>query len=340
MKKILIPLLLITITSSCKKQTAGPTVIPDSETTLLSPGPPSNYWTFKLYAPGTFGTRSGMASFVIGQKAYVFGGYDFDNNDFQKDLWVFDPLANTFTQKASLPAAGESRIAPVGFSINGKGYIATGYSGTVLRDLWEYDPVADSWTQKADMPSLGRWKAVGFALNGKGYVATGNSFMSRLKDVWEYNPVTNSWMQKADMPPVYGREDAFVFVFNNKAYVGGGRSNVDIKTMYEFNPAMALNGLWTQKADYPGQGNLKVAAFATNLAGFAGTGAILNGGFTFYKDLWRYAPSTNTWTKKTDFPGAPRAWAVGFSINGIGYIGLGRDEAENTNTLDLYKYIQ
>ncbi len=339
MKKILVPLLLITIISSCKKQTEETLIKNNIQEELSAPGPPSNYWTFRLNVPAAFGVRSGMTNFVIGNKAYIFGGYDWNGTGQKKDLWEYDRIANTFIQKASLPASAPDRIAPAAFSINGKGYIATGYGSPLLKDLWEYDPATDSWTQKADMPSLGRWKSVGFAINGKGYIATGNDFSSTLKDIWEYNPVSNSWTQKANMPTASGREEAFVFVFNNKAYVGGDRLAAN-KTMYEFDPSQGANGLWTQKANYPGQGSLGIAAFATNLAGFAGTGAVLIGGFTFYKDFWRYAPSTNTWTNRKEFPGTTRAWAMGFSINGIGYIGLGRDENDNTNNRDIYRYTQ
>ncbi|MBC7851139.1 MAG: galactose oxidase, partial [Chitinophagaceae bacterium] len=62
------------------------------------------------------------------------------------------------------------------------------------------------------------------------------------------------------------------------------------------------------------------------------------GGFTFYKDFWRYAPTSNTWTNKPDFPGYTRAWAMGFSLNGLGYIGLGRDENQRSNTGKIYRY--
>jgi N-acetylneuraminic acid mutarotase len=339
MKNIFIAAMLLITIYSCKKQTEDTSVKNNIQEELSAPVPPTNYWTFKLNVPVAFGVRSGMANFVIGNKAYIFGGYDWDGSGQKKDLWEYDPIANTFTQKASLPASAPARIAPAAFSINGKGYIATGYGGPVLKDLWEYDPVANSWNQKADMPGLGRWKAVGFAINGKGYIATGNDFGSTLKDIWEYNPVSNSWTQKANMPTASGREEAFVFVFNNKAYVGGGYQPTN-KTMYEFDPSQGTNGLWLQKANYPGQGSLGIAAFATNLAGYAGTGAILNGGFTFYKDFWRYSPSTNTWTSKQAFLGTTRAWAMGFSINGIGYMGLGRDENDNTNNRDLYRYVQ
>lgn len=340
MKKTLIPLLLVAIICACKKQTGDSNIQNPFPEVRSAPPPPGNYWSFRLNAPTALADRSGMTCFVIGNKAYVMGGYDHQTGgSAKKDLWEYDPVTNVYTQKASLPPSAAGRLEAASFSINGKGYVATGLGTPPLRDLWEYDPGTNSWTQKADLPGLPRCRAVGFAINGKGYIATGNDFTGSLKDVWEYNPGSDSWIQKANMPTFSGREHAFVFVFNNKAYIGGGY-NPATKTMYEFDPAAGANGIWTQKASYPGQATRNIAAFSTNLAGFAGTGSYLGGMFTFYKDFWRYSISSNTWTNKPDFPGVARHWAMGFSINGIGYMGLGRDENTLTNNGDLYKYVQ
>ena len=41
-----------------------------------------------------------------------------------KDFWEYDPVANTWTQKADF--GGAARDSAVGFSIGSKGYIGTG----------------------------------------------------------------------------------------------------------------------------------------------------------------------------------------------------------------------
>ena len=56
--------------------------------------------------------------------------------------------------------------------------------------------------------------------------------------------------------------------------------------------------------------------------GYIGTGQDING---LKKDFWEYDPTTNTWTKKTDFGGTARRLAVGFAIGHKGYIGTGDD---------------
>ena len=64
----------------------------------------------------------------------------------EQDFW---------TQKASMP--GTARNSAVAFTVNGKGYLGTGYDGeNYLKDFWEYDPTSNQWTQQADYPGSGR----------------------------------------------------------------------------------------------------------------------------------------------------------------------------------------
>ena len=62
--------------------------------------------------------RFGTSASVYNTKLYLFGGWD----GFQtlNDLWEFDPVVNTWVQKASLPAPG--RFGAIAFSVGNKGY--------------------------------------------------------------------------------------------------------------------------------------------------------------------------------------------------------------------------
>ena len=53
--------------------------------------------------------------------------------------------------------------------------------------------------------------------------------------------------------------------------------------------------------------------------------------------MWKYDPSTNTWTQVANFGGTPRREAAAFGIDDFGYVGTGLD---NTYTLkkDFWKY--
>ena len=56
------------------------------------------------------------------------------------------------------------------------------------------------------------------------------------------------------------------------------------------------------------------------------------------KDIWEYDPSTNTWTKKSDFSGAARSALGGTSIGSKGYIGLGITLTNGTRYNDFWEY--
>ena len=110
--------------------------------------------------------------FSIGSKGYIGTGQD-NNSIVHKDFWEFDPITNTWSQKADF--GGAARNAATGFSIGSKGYIGTGGddNGTSFKDFWEYDPIANTWTRKADFGGSARAWARGFAIGSKGYVGTG-----------------------------------------------------------------------------------------------------------------------------------------------------------------------
>src|ERR1043166_4909533 len=118
---------------------------------------------------------------------YTTGGSKWSGGD-NTTCYEFDPVANTWTAKASYPGAPISD--GVGFAINGKGYIGigTGFSVSSARnELWEYDPVADFWTRKANYPESEMSNGLCFVFNNKGYV--GSNELS--KSMYEYDPLAD-----------------------------------------------------------------------------------------------------------------------------------------------------
>ena len=166
-------------------------------------------------------------SFVIDDKAYVCGGHT------SNSVWQFDAQTKDWTKKASLPGAG--RNMGIAFSYNGKGYAGWGAGENFYNDFFEYEPQTDTWTRKADFPQGGIANAIVFKINNRIFAGLGISsssyITSHLRDIWEYNPVSDSWNHVTIIPNV-GGEGTFVFVINNKAYIGGGRGGYDL---YEFD---------------------------------------------------------------------------------------------------------
>ena len=158
---------------------------------LLEYDPDLNQWTQK----DTIVPRNVGVGFSIGNKGYLGCGTNGGTN--YNDFWEFDPADSSngfdvnnnplgkWTQKASFP--GASRYAAVGFSINNKGYIGTGYDGNLnYKDFFEFDPVSNTWAQKADFPGETRSYSIGFAIQKNGYIGIGNNGNGSLSDFWVY----------------------------------------------------------------------------------------------------------------------------------------------------------
>ncbi len=115
--------------------------------------PATAVWTQKADLPGV--PRANMAVFVLSNKGYLCGGNTSTLTrggaplDAVKELWMFDPLGNTWTRKADL--GGDARYSAVGFVVGTMGYVAMGMMAAGEgKDLWRYDPATDVWTRKAD----------------------------------------------------------------------------------------------------------------------------------------------------------------------------------------------
>ena len=182
-------------------------------------------WTQKADFGGA--ARYDAAGFSIGSKAYVGTGYD--GSTYYKDFWQYDPITDVWTQVADFGGTtGIARRAAVGLSINGNGYVGTGYDGsTYYKDFWAYDPDANQWTQKVDFGGTARYGAAGFAIGTKGYLGTGYDGSTYYRDLWEYDTVNNAWTSKRDLTFSIlnlRRFAAVGFAIGSKGYIGTGRS--------------------------------------------------------------------------------------------------------------------
>ncbi|CAL1520081.1 kelch repeat-containing protein [Chitinophaga sp. MM2321] len=305
-------LLLIASLVACSK---------DSSTTTLV-----GNWIKRSEFEGV--ARSSAASFVIDNKAYIGTGYDGENR--LQDFWVYDVDLNQWTQKAAFPGAG--RNGAVGIAMAGKGYIGTGYDGlNKLNDFYQYDPAANSWQRKADFAGSARYGAVSFALKDKGFITTGYDG-NWLKDNWKYDPTTDSWAQAPSLN-TGKRTDASSFVIGNRAYVVMGTANSTfISDFYAYDgdtdnwvQLRAIDNLSDDSYDdsYNFKGS-SAAAFAMKGKGYIVSGT--TGGLT--SAVWEYTPGSDTWVQKTDFEGAARTGAVGFSVKDRGFVVLGTSSSQ------------
>jgi hypothetical protein len=114
--------------------------------------------------------------FSINNKGYVCTGLNATSagNTFLNDLWEYNPLNDTWTQKTALPAAG--RYASFGFAFNNKGYILGGETNTsaMTNQFWEYNPTIDSWVALPNYIGGSRNYLSGFVSNNSVYAGFGS----------------------------------------------------------------------------------------------------------------------------------------------------------------------
>lgn len=248
-------------------------------------------------------------------------------------LFLFSNIAigqtqNYWTKKSDF--TGLKRERAVSFSINGKGYVATGVDTTdlVQNDLWEYDPTTDSWTQMADILGDSRRNAIGFAIDDKGYIGTGMNhseagFGTTLSDFIQYDPVSNTWTSKANFPGSSGNGVYFAtgFSADSKGYICGGKRGPNNYTaeFWEYKP---LTDSWIQRQDFPGGVRYQLCSFTVDNLAYIGLGIDQD---VYRKDIWEYNPSTNLWAQKNDFLGGERGAVSTFSLGQRGFICLGSD---------------
>jgi N-acetylneuraminic acid mutarotase len=247
-------------------------------------------------------------------------------------------LTGTWIERSNFE--GVARSNAVAFTIKDTAYVGTGFSQSNqrLKDFWKYDPVQDFWTQKADFPGAARSEAMGFGLDSMGYIGTGYDGSIMYKDFYEYNPRKNVWIQKAnygagtpDSIHATARYGGTAFSINNKGYAGTGFDGNNKKDMWQYDPGLDK---WTQIVSMGGEKRVNAVSFVIGNKGYV-TSGINNGVYVI--DLWEYDPTLGplgTWTAKAplaaDLTGdgifdydIRRSNAVGFSLNGLGYISTG-----------------
>lgn len=204
-------------------------------TTLWAFDPTANAGEGNWIAADTFPAqgREGAVAFVINGKAYIgtggIGGAN-TNEVLYSDFYEYSPAAQRgqrWRKIASIPGSGRSGAAA--FVVGNRGYVGTGFSaGGDLKDFWAYNPQINQWSAVDSLPYDPRRGAIAFSINGKGYLGTGfkSENSAYLSDLWQFDPSAPRGKQWQTRTPLRsgGRSHAGIFVVNNRAYLGGGRS--------------------------------------------------------------------------------------------------------------------
>jgi N-acetylneuraminic acid mutarotase len=151
---------------------------------------------------------------VIDNKIYVAGG---TGTPSQRELEVYDPVANRWTIKAPMSVP---RNHTAGGVIDGKFYVVGGRAGANSKTALEvYNPQTNTWSTRAMMPTA-RSGIAAAVVNDELWVFGGEEQGDLHAEVEVYNPVSNIWRRLPNMP--LPRHGSWASVIGNKIYIPGG----------------------------------------------------------------------------------------------------------------------
>jgi len=225
-------------------------------------------WVQKASIPVS-GSLTWPFGFVVNNQAYIVGGDTTGSFAVTDRVQMYDPVADTWAEKAAYP--GGPSDGGFAFAFNGKGYVGGGFNGSTLKDdFWEYDPANDSWTALSNLPTGPVIFPAYFTIGNKAYIGTGDIGVAETKALWEFDPATKNWTQKSDLPGA-ARQAAVGFSVNGKGYIGGGQSgySASYDDFYEYDPA---TDSWTAIASFPTINTAWSSAFVLGNDAYVGLG--------------------------------------------------------------------
>lgn len=141
--------------------------------------------------------REGATAVVFEGKAYV--GFGNNNGVAQKNLYIFDPAQNTWSEVESLEDDEdedqenmESRVSASAFVLDQRIFFFGGSTGGYyLGDVWAYNPALDTWTEHTALSNdcgSARATTIVFSYGNVAYVTTGTAGSGRFDDLWTFSP--------------------------------------------------------------------------------------------------------------------------------------------------------
>jgi N-acetylneuraminic acid mutarotase len=97
--------------------------------------------------------------------------------------------------------------------------------------------------------------------------------------------------------------------------------------------SIAAQSKWSTRTSLPDSTRGYGVGFSIGNYGYVGLGGgQRTHGWEYFNDFWQFDPSTDTWTRKADFPGNARICATTFVIGNNAYVVCG---AENNTGSDM-----
>lgn len=289
----------------------------------------------KSILPGS--GRASAVTFVIDGKGYVALGRAGTRTAALNDCWQYDPIFDSWNERANFP--GTARVKAIAAVVNGNAYVGLGYdpdkrvyTNGNLHDLWMYNPTIDNWTLKDSFPGAGTDACVSFVFNNCIYIGAGFTESSFSNEFWKYNPELDIWTKLKDFPGE-DRMGAVLCADSDRVYFGTGYHLGNNNDWWEYFP---LTDSWKKRKSMPDNGRENAVSLCIGNRFFVSTGRHFGSyqtGGKVLSDIVEFDADKNHWYERGNIPGGARENAVAFTINGVGYIGLGEDDTHMLNDL-------
>ncbi len=286
----------------------------------------SGNWSQKASMPSAAGTRYGADCFVLGSKAYVIAGST-GGPPYLSDVWEYDAVNDSWSQKNNVPAGLAYRSGGVGFTSGGIGYVEgglynNGSTNSYPHDLWKYNAINDSWISLGTIPGSGRYRESVFVIKGIPIYGGGYEEPSGydLVDFWKMDTTTYQWTSLPDFTGT-GRFDASSFTIGNSGYIGTGATQYPVTG--------CLNDFW--------QLRLSIVSFTSSSSSLCpGDSTQFNGQYTGKAKTWNWSfsggsPSTSKVQNPTVTYTTPGKYTVKLVITDS----LGTDSVTSTNYITV-----
>ena len=274
--------------------------------------------------------RRALAVAAANGLVYAIGGAN-PSGTVLRTMQAYNPTANGWTTKASIPAARQGGNGAV--TLNGIVYLAGGEdaTGALTRTLYAYNAGTNVWSTRASMPAYGACGGSA-VISGRIYVFSGctrSSTGARLDAglLHRYNPTTNSWATLKAAPVTHFRP--VVGAIGGKLYVVGGNngSGTAMRRVDMYDPA---TNTWSSRKGMP------TARTNAGAAIIGGKLYVVGGRNTAYLNtVEAYDPVANAWTSRGTMPTARAALGVG-GVSGLLYAVGGRNSTPALATSERF----
>ena len=268
--------------------------------------------------------RFEAATAVVDDKLYLFGGFDTGRLEATTRSDRYDPLTNSWTQVADLPApVTHAGIAVVGHEIWIAGGFVGDHPGEATDAVWRYDTLADRFTPGPSLPEpRASAPLVRFERSLHYFGGLRRDRRTDSADHWHLDlDAPNGWTRRAPLPNA--RNHLAGIELDGTIYAIGGQHDhdgpfEDIAAVHAYDPA---DNKWRELASLAyGRSHFEPGTF-TAKGKIVIAGGRANAKSVVY-DMTAYDVASNTWHDLVPLDVAARAPTAALVANRV-IVGLG-----------------